>query len=175
MDGWCRYYDLNSGLRAFKRSMPCNFSIFFRDGFSFTSTITLAMYVNGFEVNYLLINHKCPIRQSSINPIRIQSAFSLVRTTMYYKSLQVFFGPYLLFFSFLLLQLALPVNSSPLYAVDVIVISLFNTSTFFLGLGLVGDITNTHQKQRNLNDKALKLKLIIQIPCLMKAHHCPLL
>ena len=42
--------DLNSGLRAFKKEHAMQFFHLFTDGFSFTSTITLAMHVNGFEV-----------------------------------------------------------------------------------------------------------------------------
>ena len=55
--------DLNSGLRAFKKEHAMQFFPSFPDGFSFTSTITLAMHVNGFEVNYFAYQLQCPIRQ----------------------------------------------------------------------------------------------------------------
>ena len=143
--------DLNSGLRAFKKEHAMQFFHLFPNGFSFTSTITLAMHVNGFEVNYLPINYNVRLGKSSINPIRDTIGFfSLVlRTTMYYKSLQAF-GSLSIVFFFSAIAFGFASKFITGQVADVIVISLFNTSILFLGLGLVGDIINTHQKQRNL-------------------------
>ena len=84
--------DLNSGLRAFRKKDALHFFPLLPEGFSFTSTITLAMHVNGMRVAYLPINYRKRIGQSSIRPIRDTLAFfSLVlRTTMYFRPLQVF-------------------------------------------------------------------------------------
>ena len=44
--------DLNSGLRAFRKAEALQFFHLLPQGFSFTSTITLAMHINGLNVVY---------------------------------------------------------------------------------------------------------------------------
>ena len=41
--------DLNSGLRAFRKKDALRFFPLLPNGFSFTSTITLAMHINGMQ------------------------------------------------------------------------------------------------------------------------------
>ena len=62
--------DLNSGLRAFHKKEAIRFFPLLPDGFSFTSTITLAMHVNGMQVSYHPINYNKRVGKSSIRPIR---------------------------------------------------------------------------------------------------------
>ena len=139
--------DLNSGLRAFRKGDAIRFFPLLPDGFSFTSTITLAMHVNGMQVCYHPIDYNRRIGKSSIRPIRDTLAFfSLVlRTTMYFRPLQVF-GT----LSGLLLACALGVGVlGKLYlgeVPDVATMSLVSTSLIFLGLGLIGDLLNVSRK-----------------------------
>ena len=49
--------DLNSGLRTFRKKDALRFFPLLPDGFSFTSTITLAMHVNGMQVSYHPIDY----------------------------------------------------------------------------------------------------------------------
>ena len=139
--------DLNSGLRAFRKKDVLRFFPLLPDGFSFTSTITLAMHVNGMRVSYFPINYRKRIGKSSIRPIRDTLAFfSLVlRTTMYFRPLQVF-GT----LSGLILGSALAVGilgKTFLGEVpDVATVSLVSTSLIFLGLGLIGDLLNVSRK-----------------------------
>ena len=136
--------DLNSGLRAFRKKDALRFFPLLPDGFSFTSTITLAMHVNGMQVSYHPIDYNKRIGKSSIRPIRDTLAFfSLVlRTTMYFRPLQVF-GT----LSGFLLACAIGVGvTGKLYlgeVPDVATMSLVSTSLIFLGLGLIGDLLNT--------------------------------
>jgi glycosyltransferase involved in cell wall biosynthesis len=136
--------DLNSGLRAFRKKDALRFFPLLPDGFSFTSTITLAMHVNGMRVAYLPINYRKRIGRSSIRPIRDTLAFfSLVlRTTMYFRPLQVF-GT----LSGFLLASAIGVGVAGKFLLgevpDVATVSLVSTSLIFMGLGLIGDLVNT--------------------------------
>ena len=139
--------DLNSGLRAFRKEDALHFFPLLPEGFSFTSTITLAMHVNGMRVAYLPINYRKRIGQSSIRPIRDTLAFfSLVlRTTMYFRPLQVF-GT----LSGFLLTSAIGVGVLGKFFLgevpDVATVSLVSTSLIFLGLGLIGDLLNVSRK-----------------------------
>lgn len=139
--------DLNSGLRAFRKKDALHFLPLLPEGFSFTSTITLAMHVNGMRVTYLPINYRKRIGRSSIRPIRDTLAFfSLVlRTTMYFRPLQVF-GT----LSGFLLASAIGVGVAGKFFLgevpDVATVSLVSTSLIFLGLGLIGDLLNVSRK-----------------------------
>jgi glycosyltransferase involved in cell wall biosynthesis len=139
--------DLNSGLRAFRKKDALLYSPLLPDGFSFTSTITLAMHVNGMRIAYLPINYRKRIGKSSIRPIRDTLAFfSLVlRTTMYFRPLQVF-GT---LSGFLLASaIGIGVLGKIFFGEvpDVATVSLVSTSLIFLGLGLIGDLLNVSRK-----------------------------
>ena len=139
--------DLNSGLRAFRKKDALRLFPLLPEGFSFTSTITLAMHVNGRHISYLPIDYRKRIGTSSIRPIRDTLAFfSLVlRTTMYFRPLQVFGS-----ISGLLFATAVVIGvAGKLYlgeVPDVATISLVSTSLIFLGLGLIGDLVNVSRK-----------------------------
>ena len=139
--------DLNSGLRAFRKKDALRFFPLLPEGFSFTSTITLAMHVNGMQVSYLPINYRKRIGKSSIRPIRDTLAFfSLVlRTTMYFRPLQVFGS-----LSGFLIASAIAIGViGKIYlgkVPDVASVSLFSTGLIFLGLGLIGDLVNISRK-----------------------------
>jgi len=87
-----RIPDLNSGLRAFKRDIAMKFFRLLPSGFSFTTTITLAMLTNDYNVLYVPINYYERTGNSKINPIRdTVSFFSLVtRMILSFKPLRVF-------------------------------------------------------------------------------------
>ena len=139
--------DLNSGLRAFRKKDALRFFPLLPEGFSFTSTITLAMHVNGMQVSYLPINYRKRIGKSSIRPIRDTLAFfSLVlRTTMYFRPLQVFGS-----LSGFLIASSIAIGViGKIYlgeVPDVASVSLFSTGLIFLGLGLIGDLVNVSRK-----------------------------
>ena len=142
--------DLNSGLRCFRRKDAIRFFPLLPDGFSFTSTITLSMHVNGMRVSYLPINYRKRLGKSSIRPIRDTLAFFtlVLRTTMYFRPLQVF-GT----LSALLIASAISVGvAGKIYfgeVPDVAASSLFSTGLIFLGLGLVGDLLNVSRKMND--------------------------
>ncbi|MFH1225934.1 MAG: glycosyltransferase family 2 protein [bacterium] len=84
--------DLNSGLRAFKKDVFEKFRGLMPEGYSFTTTITLAFLSNNCRVKYLPIDYYKRGGRSKIKPIRDTiNFFSLVtRTSLYFNPLRVF-------------------------------------------------------------------------------------
>lgn len=87
-----RIPDLNSGLRVFRRELALRFAGLFPDGFSFTSTITLASHINGYRVEYVPIDYYRRMGASSIRPVRDSFGFFLLilRMVVTFKPLNVF-------------------------------------------------------------------------------------
>jgi len=87
-----RIPDLNSGLRIFWRSTALRFFNLLPDGFSFTTTITLAMISNGYRVDYLPIDYHVRVGKSKIRPIQSTLNFIqlIVRISLYFAPLKVF-------------------------------------------------------------------------------------
>jgi glycosyltransferase involved in cell wall biosynthesis len=84
--------DLNSGLRVMKKDIIMRFSKILPDGFSFTTTITLAMLTNGHLVEYIPINYHKRKGDSKIRPIRDTLNFVqlIIRTVLYFNPLKIF-------------------------------------------------------------------------------------
>jgi len=84
--------DLNSGLRVFKKDVYQKFSGLLPNGFSFTTTITLALLSNDYRVKYISIDYFKRAGKSKIRPIRDTiNFFSLItRTSLYFNPLRVF-------------------------------------------------------------------------------------
>lgn len=84
--------DLNSGLRAFRKETCLKFFGLISDGFSFTTTLTLAMLSNGYEVRFLPINYYKRTGKSKIKPVRelLNFALLIVRVITYFNPLKVF-------------------------------------------------------------------------------------
>lgn len=90
--------DLNSGLRVFKKDMALGFMNLYPEGFSFTTTLTLAAVTNGFTVKYIPINYYKRKGKSSIKPIKDFVGFSVLifKIMTYFDPLKFFLGPGLL-------------------------------------------------------------------------------
>lgn len=84
--------DINSGLRVFKRVAALRFFNLFPDGFSFTTTITLAMLSNGYLVDFVAIDYHERVGSSKIRPIRATLNFIqlIFRISLYFAPLKVF-------------------------------------------------------------------------------------
>lgn len=84
--------DLNSGLRLFRKSDARRFLHLFPDGFSFTTTITLAMLTHGYEVRYVPVVYRARDGASKIRPLRDLFGFLalIVRTSVHFNPLRVF-------------------------------------------------------------------------------------
>jgi glycosyltransferase involved in cell wall biosynthesis len=87
-----RVPDYNSGLRAMRKDLVSRFEPILPDGFSFTTTITLAALTNGFAVEFVPIEYGKREGKSKIRPIRDTANFFnlIVRTVLYFRPLKVF-------------------------------------------------------------------------------------
>ena len=65
-----KIYDLNSGLRLIKKSIVVRYMKNLPDGFSFTTTITLLMPINGFDICYVPIGYDQRTGKSKIRPVK---------------------------------------------------------------------------------------------------------
>ena len=90
--------DLNSGFRIFRKDIALRFLPMYPDGFSFTTTITLAMLTNHYRVQFLPINYRKRLGKSSIHPVRdfLNFTILIVRICACFKPLNVFVPPALL-------------------------------------------------------------------------------
>lgn len=87
-----RIPDLNSGLRVFRKREAERFLKIFPNGFSFTTTITLALLTNGYLVEYVPINYRRRTGRSKFRPISdtLLLLRTIVFTGMYFAPLRVF-------------------------------------------------------------------------------------
>jgi glycosyltransferase involved in cell wall biosynthesis len=87
-----RIPDLNSGLRVMRRTLVERFLNLLPNGFSFTTTITLAALSNDFKVEFIPINYGKRTGSSKIRPIADTLNFLqlIVRTVMYFNPLRIF-------------------------------------------------------------------------------------
>jgi glycosyltransferase involved in cell wall biosynthesis len=84
--------DLNSGMRIMRGSVVNRFLKILPQGFSFTTTITLAMLTNGHSVRYEPIKYFRRAGTSKIRPIYDTINFTqlIIRTTLLFRPLKVF-------------------------------------------------------------------------------------
>ena len=83
--------DLNSGQRIFKKSLAQHFEHLLPSGFSFTTTITLALLCTDRPVAYVPINYQKRVGQSKIRARHAYDFLLLIlRTIVYFNPLRVF-------------------------------------------------------------------------------------
>ena len=84
--------DINSGLRVFRKQVCLRFFNLLPNGFSFTTTITLGMMTNAYQVDYIPINYHMRVGKSKIKPIRDTLNFVqlILRMALYFAPLKVF-------------------------------------------------------------------------------------
>lgn len=89
-----RIPDLNSGLRLFRRADAQRLARLLPDGFSFTTTITMALLTEGEKVLFVPIRYRTRLGSSKIRPVRDTMNFLLLicRTALAFQPMKVF-GP----------------------------------------------------------------------------------
>ncbi|MCC6355906.1 MAG: glycosyltransferase family 2 protein [Verrucomicrobiae bacterium] len=94
-----RIPDLNSGFRIFRKEAAMRFISLYPEGFSFTTTITLAFMTNGYHVVFVPINYHKRVGKSSIKPLRDFTGFFIliIRICACFRPLNVFIPPALFF------------------------------------------------------------------------------
>lgn len=84
--------DLNTGLKAFKRSIMLKYLWVLPDGFSCVSTMTLAFLCNGYDVKWVPTTYRQRIGKSKFHPVwdTVSYILTVIRMIMYFKPLSVF-------------------------------------------------------------------------------------
>ncbi len=83
--------DINSGLRLMRKDLVQRYEHLLPDGFSFTTTITLAAICNGHGVEYQVINYHARLGESKIRARHAYDFTLLVlRVIVYFNPLKVF-------------------------------------------------------------------------------------
>lgn len=87
--------DLNSGMRLFKKDIAMEFFHLFPEGFSFTTTITLACLTKGYTVKFVPINYLRRKGKSAIHPITdfINFIKIIFKIVLYFEPLKFFLWP----------------------------------------------------------------------------------
>lgn len=133
--------DLNSGLRVMRRDLVERFVHLLPNGFSFTSTITLASLSCGYRIAFVPIDYHQRSGQSKIRPIYDTLNFLqlIIRTVLWFNPLRIF-----LVASFLLISLSFIVLVNSLYwfgqAMDTTFGVLFMTGVIVAAIGMLADL-----------------------------------
>ncbi len=135
--------DLNSGLRVFHRDAANRFRAILPDKFSYTTTITLAMFAAGYQVTYLPINYRKREGRSKIRPIADTLGFLklIIRTVLFFDPLRIFLP---LAVAFLIAAAGVGVGSYFVTGrvMDVTTVLLVVTGIQMLVLGMIADMLN---------------------------------
>jgi len=85
--------DLNTGLKAFKKSVMMRYLWVIPDGFSCVTTMTLAFLCNGYNVTWVDTKYHKRIGDSKFHPIgdTLKYLMTVVRLIIYFNPLSVFF------------------------------------------------------------------------------------
>lgn len=95
-----RIPDLNSGLRAFRKELALQYLSLLPQGFSFTTTITVAAMCDGYSVRYVPIDYNQRTGRSKIRPASFFSFLGLVlRLSVFFRPMRVFMPASLLCFA----------------------------------------------------------------------------
>jgi glycosyltransferase involved in cell wall biosynthesis len=129
--------DLNSGLRVIKKDVIKGFLHILPNGFSLTTTTTLAFYQAGHSIGYIPISAQPRVGQSTL---RWQDGFNtlllIVKTVMLFSPLKIF-GP---------ASIALFLFAIPFIIMDILLVNIADTTVFLtlsawltLAVGLLAD------------------------------------
>lgn len=121
--------DMNSGFRTFRASTLKRLLDYLPNGFSFTTTVTMAMLVRHYAVKFIDIDYQKRIGESKLKPLRDTAQFIqlILRTAMYFAPLRVL-TPVILFL------FALTLTS---FLLDVFVLANLTDKTVILFLSSV--------------------------------------
>ncbi|MBN3039697.1 MAG: glycosyltransferase family 2 protein [Candidatus Omnitrophica bacterium] len=138
--------DLNSGLRIMKKEVIDKFIHILPNGFSFTTTITLAMLTNNHFVKYIPIDYLKRTGRSKIRPFKDTSNFFLLvaRTIMYFDPLKIFLPLSAVLFFVGLILILIRIFVRPMLISTTII--TFVAGFMILSLGLLADLIDKRTK-----------------------------
>lgn len=131
-----RIPDLNSGLRIFQKEIARRFYPMLPDGFSFTSTITLACLQRGYTIKYVPVTYHKRKGKSKIRPIKDTLMFLnlILRIVLYLNPMRVFLPLSLLFFATSFILYILRVAWGEGFLVTIIITFICGFQLFVIGL-----------------------------------------
>ena len=132
--------DLNSGLRVMKKEVSEKFVKMLPDGFSFTSTITLAMLTNDYSVSYVPIDYFEREGKSKIRPLKDTVGFVqlVIRMALYFNPLKVFLP---LSFPLIIIGSVLVLIQAVFYQnISTVAVITTLTGLQLLGIGMLADL-----------------------------------
>lgn len=139
--------DLNSGLRVMKKGVLEKFTNILPNGFSFTSTITLAILTNGYSLKYVTIDYFKREGKSKIKPIQDTLNFIqlIIRTVLYFNPLKVFvpLSLLLILFAFTVLIISWLFTG---IAMDVTFGVILMTAVMVMAVGMLADMIDKRMR-----------------------------
>jgi len=141
--------DLNSGFRLIKKSKFEKFTHLFPDGFSISTTITLAFFKQGFNVKYAPIIIKKRVGKSHVT---INDGFKtimlILRMIILFSPLRVFLPVSGLMFGLALFSLIFDIIHTYSFNIGDATILLFISSIFFFFFGLLADQISAIRREK---------------------------
>lgn len=134
--------DLNSGMRAFRKSAWRQFRNILPNTHSWVSTITIACLSNGLSVGFMPIDYFPRKGRSSFHPIRdTYNYLSLVvRSVMYFNPLRVFLPVTVVLFAIAVIKLLRDFIVYQGFYVPAITLMIFLTALQIGALGMLADL-----------------------------------
>jgi len=128
--------DINSGLRIFDKAKAKQFYKIYPDGFSLTTTITIAFLTSGYSILYEPISYKKRVGKSKIQPIRDTLRFFqlITRLGMYFAPLKVLLPFILCLGSMFCISLTYDIFLLNNITDKTILLLLFSLNTIFFAL-----------------------------------------
>ncbi|MEN6625584.1 MAG: glycosyltransferase family 2 protein [Candidatus Sumerlaeia bacterium] len=139
--------DLNSGFRVIRRELFDQFKHLYPEGFSLTTTITLAALTSGRRVEFMPIDYHPRVGTSKIRPIQDTLEFLklILRTVLYFDPLRIFLPLGLVL---ILAGMAVGIGSKLILGrlMDVSTVLLFVTGVQVLVIGALADLITRRLK-----------------------------
>lgn len=150
--------DLNTGLKAFKRSIALKYLWVLPDGFSCVSTLTLSFLCNGYSVKYIPIDY-FPRKnsKSKFHPIKDTYSYlvTVIRMVSYFQPLQIFLP--LSLFLFITGVVKTLIDYQMIQKMQLSDIVIFTAAFIVFCLGVLADLIVAQAKRiGGINEKILK-------------------
>jgi glycosyltransferase involved in cell wall biosynthesis len=147
--------DLNSGFRAFRRSVANQFLHLLPRGFSCVSTLTMAFLLNGYSVKYLPIEYEVRAGRSKFHWWRDTHRYlqQVIRMIMAWQPLRIFVPLGLALLALGVAKLGYDLVAHPVRVATNTLLILFASLQVF-AVGLLADLVVTTSKRDDLIDPA---------------------
>lgn len=150
--------DLNTGLKAFKKSVALKYLWALPDGFSCVSTLTLSFICNGYNVKYVPIDYfSREESKSKFHPIKDTYSYiiTVIRMITYFQPINIFLPLSILLFVFGVIKTLIDYNMILRMQLSDIVI--FMASFIIFCMGVLADLIVAQAKRiGGINEKILK-------------------